>query len=274
MEVNIDIDNNEGGMSGPSGENNINYGNADYNINSSSDENLSIFEKNKNLNKERIGFFTFLMNSTKGEMAFDEFQKILYWNGVLEIFLFVICFCLFISQPSQFWRNIFFILHAARGVLSLLILYYLPSTSTVIKNLEGFENESLSNILNKIFVEYKKLLINNEKKIRTLMYGYWILTIINFLMDIIIFAVLLHEWGDNDFNFRNIATLVLIVILFISNLSMLFWFGQLNYFLPPEMSGPVVRASLFESKKLVQAIGANVKKNVLSRQVGSSLRKE
>lgn len=53
---------------------------------------------------------------------------------------------------------------------------------------------------------------------------------------------------------------------------MLFWFGQLKYFLPPEMSGPVVRAALFETKKLIQAISANVKKNVLSRQVGSSLR--
>ena len=30
-----------------------------------------IYEKNRELNKQRIGFFTFLMNSTKGEMAFD-----------------------------------------------------------------------------------------------------------------------------------------------------------------------------------------------------------
>ena len=48
-----------------------------------------IYEKNRELNKQRIGFFTFLMNSTKGEMAFDEFQKILFWNGILDIFLFL-----------------------------------------------------------------------------------------------------------------------------------------------------------------------------------------
>lgn len=53
---------------------------------------------------------------------------------------------------------------------------------------------------------------------------------------------------------------------------MLFWFGQLKYFLPPEMSGPVVRAALFQSKQLVDAIGVTVRKNVLRRQVGSSLR--
>ena len=150
-----------------------------------------IYEKNKELNKQRIGFFSFLMNSAKGEMAFDGFQKILFWNGIFDIFLFFICFCLFCSYASQFWRNIFFVGHAVRGVISILILKYLPTTSSVIENLQNFENESL-----------------------TSMYAYWITTIINFLIDIIIFFVLLHEWGDKDYNFRNIATLIIIVLLF------------------------------------------------------------
>ena len=173
-----------------------------------------IYEKNRELNKQRIGFFTFLMNSTKGEMAFDEFQKILFWNGILDIFLFFICFCLFLSYASQFWRNIFFIGHAIRGGVSLLILKYLPTTSSVIESLNNFENESLQAIHNKIYEQYKKLLLQNERKIRPSMYTYWIITVIDFLIDIIIFFVLLHEWGDKEYNFRNIATLIIIVILY------------------------------------------------------------
>ena len=173
-----------------------------------------IYEKNRDLNKQRIGFFTFLMNSTKGELAFDEFQKILFWNGILDIFLFFICFCLFLSYASQFWRNIFFIGHAIRGVVSILILKYLPTTSSVIENLNNFENESLPTIHNKIYELYKKLLEQNERKIRPSMYTYWIITVIDFLIDIIIFFVLLHEWGDKDYNFRNIATLIIIAMLF------------------------------------------------------------
>ena len=157
-----------------------------------------IYQKNKELNKQRIGFFTFLMNSAKGEMAFDGFQKILFWNGIFDIFLFFICFCLFCSYASQFWRNIFFVGHAVRGVVSLLILKYLPRTSTIIQNLENFENESLEVIHNKIYEEYKKLLMQNENRIRPSMYTYWIITIIDFLIDIIIFFVLLHEWGDKE----------------------------------------------------------------------------
>ena len=54
---------------------------------------------------------------------------------------------------------------------------------------------------------------------------------------------------------------------------MLFWFGELKYFLPPEMSGPIVNAALFQSKKLAEAIRDTMKKNVMTRNVGSSLRK-
>ena len=191
----------------------------DINIDNEPNNNLDpnvrkIYEKNKELNKERIGFFTFLMNSAKGEMAFDRFQKILFWNGIFVIFLFFICFCLFCSYASQFWRNIFFVGHAVRGVVSILILKYLPMTSSVIQNLDNFENESLPAIHNKIYEEYKRLLMQNERKIRPSMYAYWIITIIDFLIDIIIFFVLLHEWGDKDYNFRNIATLIIIVLLF------------------------------------------------------------
>ena len=173
-----------------------------------------IYEKNRELNKQRIGFFTFLMNSTKGEMAFEEFQAILFWNGILDIFLFLICFCLFCSYASQFWRNLFFIGHAGRGVVSIIILKFLPTTSSVIESLNNFENESLQEIHNKIYEQYKNLLVQNERKIRPTMYTYWIITFIDFLIDIIIFCVLLHEWGDKDYNFRNIATLIIIVILF------------------------------------------------------------
>ena len=54
---------------------------------------------------------------------------------------------------------------------------------------------------------------------------------------------------------------------------MLFWFGELKYFLPPDMSGPIVHATLFQSKRLIEAIRDTMKKNMMNRNVGSSLRK-
>ena len=189
------------------------------NIDNEQNEQLSpsvkqIYIKNRELNKERIGFFTFLLNSSKAEMLFDRFQNILFWNSIYDIFLFFICFCLFCSYASQFWPNIFFIGHAIRGVVSILILKRLPTSANIIRNLDNFENESLQAIHNKIYEEFKKLLKQNENKIRLLIYTYWIITVIDFLIDIIIFFVLLHQWGKEEYNFRNIATLIIIVLLF------------------------------------------------------------
>lgn len=58
-----------------------------------------------------------------------------------------------------------------------------------------------------------------------------------------------------------------------SNLSMLFWFGELKYILPPDMSGPFIHAALFQSKKLLEAVRTTMKKNILTKNVGRSLRK-
>ena len=71
---------------------------------------------------------------------------------------------------------------------------------------------------------------------------------------------------------NNFLSILYYIIYIVSNLSMLFWFGQLKYFLPPEMSGPIVTAALFQTKKLVEAIGITVRKNVLRRNVGRSMR--
>ena len=90
------------------------------NIDNEPNENLNpeeknIYQKNKELNKQRIGFFTFLMNSSKGEMIFGAFQNILFWNGIFDLFLFFISFCLLCSYAKQFWPNIFFYRSCSKG---------------------------------------------------------------------------------------------------------------------------------------------------------------
>ena len=54
---------------------------------------------------------------------------------------------------------------------------------------------------------------------------------------------------------------------------MLFWFGELKYFLPPDMSGPIVHAALFQSKRLIEVMRDTMRRNMMNRNVGSSLRK-
>ena len=54
---------------------------------------------------------------------------------------------------------------------------------------------------------------------------------------------------------------------------MLFWCAELKYLLPPDMSESIVHASLFQSKRLIEAMRDTMRRNMMNRNVGSSLRK-
>jgi hypothetical protein len=46
---------------------------------------------------------------------------------------------------------------------------------------------------------------------------------------------------------------------------MLFWFLELKYFLPPYMSGPIVDATVLQTKRLIESVSYYVKTNILRR---------
>ncbi len=54
---------------------------------------------------------------------------------------------------------------------------------------------------------------------------------------------------------------------------MALWLTDINYILPPEMSGPIVDAILFQSKRLLDSMGYAIKTNIFRRKVGNNLRK-
>lgn len=53
---------------------------------------------------------------------------------------------------------------------------------------------------------------------------------------------------------------------------MALWLTDLKYFLPPEISGPLVDLILFQSKRLIQSLNFVIRTNILRRSVGNNLR--
>ena len=47
------------------------------------------------------------MNSSKAEMLFDRFQKILFWNSIYDIFLFFYAFVYFVLMQVNFGLILF-----------------------------------------------------------------------------------------------------------------------------------------------------------------------
>ena len=178
------------------------------------ESNNAIYEKNKGVNKEKIQFYNFLIYCTKSEIAIQEVQLMFYWIGILEFFIFFLSFCLFCSYPKQFWRFWFFIFHIARGFTGFMILKRLPRTSDIISKLDNYENLPVNEIQTNLYKAYSKLVTDDSDKIKPLFITYWLITAVNILLDIILFFVFLHDWGNINYNFRNFMTLIIICVLF------------------------------------------------------------
>ena len=164
------------------------------------------------------------INCTKSEISIQEIQLIFYWIGIIECFTFFLSFCLFCSYPKQFWRNWFFIFHVARAFVGFLILKRLPKTSEIISKLDQFENLSVSEIQLNLYKSYSKLISVDSDQIKPLFIVYWLITGVNILLDIIIFCVFLHDWGNINYNFRNFMSLLIICVLFSKILFFLIFF--------------------------------------------------
>ncbi len=174
----------------------------------------SIYTKNLKINKEKLSFWTFLMYSTKAEVYICEFHNLLFWVSLLELFLYLIGLALFISSPknfSEFWA---FTTHAIRAVLGLIVLRRLPNSSDVIEEIREFENSTIEDVQSQILETYKNLLTKNEGRLKTILKAYFAFTIIDIIIDNVIFFFLLQKWSRNEYSLENLFALVLIVIFF------------------------------------------------------------
>ena len=218
-------------------------------------ESKSIYDKNKETNKEKLQFFNFLMYATKGEIAIDEFQTNLFWTGATEAFVFLFAIILFITKPSKFWPLLFFITHLLRSICGFFILKYIPSSSKIINNLNKYENLPVNEIEKSIYSDYRNLISSKLFLIKKLLLVYWGITFLNIIEDIIIFCCFISTWGRSDYNFRNIVTLVLICILLTCDFVFIIWFGSFRIHYPPEISSAITKSVFGEIKNLRNIIG-------------------
>lgn len=171
-------------------------------------------EKNKQINLDKIGFYKFLIYSTKAEIHINSFQDLLYWVSLLEISLYVLSILLFISSPSNFYIFWTFTIHAVRGIIGLILLFRIPNSHLAVENIENCDSSSIVALQEQLASNYIKLLQDNESRIKTLLIVYFILTIIDIIVDNIIFFYLITKWENQEYSLTNIIGLLLIVIFF------------------------------------------------------------
>ena len=193
---------------------------SDSNTNGPSDSGNNtnlLYQKNYKTNKEKFQFWKFLMYGTKAEVHINEFYGLLYWVSIMELALFILGLILFFGSPKTFSVFWVFVTHVIRAILGLLLLKRLPCTYQVIEELKEYENSSIEDVENQIIQLYKNLLSNNESRIRPVLIWYFVFTIIDIIIDNIIFFFLLQQWNNSLYGLQNIISLIMIVAFFSNN---------------------------------------------------------
>ena len=210
----IDIENNDNYNQNYRGDNQAK--NIEDNSNEIEKMNL-IIENNRRVNHDKVGFFKFLIYSTKAEIHINSFKSLLYWVSLCEIFLYILSVLLFLSSPSTFYIFWTFTTHLIRGIIGLIALFRIPDSYLSLENVERYDSSSIESLQRDLTSNFLQILQENEPRIKPLLITYFVFTIINCLVDNIIFFYLLIEWDDQELSLANIIGLILIIVFFRKN---------------------------------------------------------
>jgi hypothetical protein len=221
----------------------------------SSGNNINIPTKKKN---RTLQYYKFLFYSMKTEIKVHDFLKLLRNSNTAELSLWTISVVLFANIPKNFpvlkegeiskakYSGVFLwfhIIHVLRACLGMYVGYKLPRSYQIMDILQNITNEKLAKTLfNDIM---RETLLKNAvfviKERKVLIFAYFIITIINTIIDIIDFLVVLVNISKCAASAKVvfITYLIIAIIYLVIDLAYFFWGGQLKYIFPPDYLKPI-----------------------------------
>ena len=231
--------------------------NSDFNDNATNfeeNQNKSINNNtNNNIKKKNrtLQYYKFLFYTMKTEIKTNDFLKLLRNTNTLELALWTISVVLYANVPKDFpilkegeknktkysgtflWFHIFHVIHACFG---MYIGYKLPRSFQIMDFLTSLSKEKLSKTLfNDIIRETlydKVILVVKKNKMNIIIY--FIISIINILIDVIEFFWILIELPRvcDSARVEFLTYFFINLVYLISNFAYFFYFGQLKYIFP------------------------------------------
>jgi hypothetical protein len=155
-------------------------------------QNQSVKKKNRTLQ-----FFKFLLYSLKMEVKNNEFLVLVKTTSVTESILWFLSIVLYFDSGSKYFIVWLQIIHLIRGVIGLYILDKVPMSYDLIENM----NVDVKSLETKVYNDIVRDVINEKalpkfKEIKLSLLSYFLLTIINFFIDIIGFLYSLAHLGE------------------------------------------------------------------------------
>ena len=221
-----------------------------YNIDSNEVNGLK--KKNRTLQ-----YYKFLFYSMKTELKLHDFIKLVRISNSGEIAIWIISLILYANTPKDFpklsegekstsYKNAFIwfhFIHVLRAVLGLFLIHTFPRSFEVINNLENNSDSKLEKTLFNDLIR-ETIFFNVTEKIKPKKIPviiYLIMTVINFVFDMIDFLVILGSLSGAKPEAKVVLLtyLIISVLYVVIDLSYIFWTGQLKYVFPQDYLKPI-----------------------------------
>ena len=215
-------------------------------------ENNGLKKKNRTLQ-----YYKFLFYSMKTELKLHDFVKLVRASNAGEIAVWIISLILYANTPKDFpnlseggksapYKNAFIwfhFIHVLRAALGIFLIHSLPKSFQVINSLESNSDEKLERTLFNDLIR-ETIYFNVTEKIKPKkipIFIYLIMTVVNFVFDLIDFLVILSglSGAKPEAKVVLLTYLLISVLYMIIDLSYVFWTGQLKYVFPREYLKPI-----------------------------------
>jgi len=186
--------------------NNNNLNKNNFNINSNAgvpDYLLDVPEDKQTKTEKTINFYKFLLYSIKIEQKILEFFNIMRSSAISEISVWVLSACILASIPTNLeitnkhfvWVHIFHLLRAANGIV---LIFRLPKTYEIIPLMENDVLITKEKTYNEILREVgNREIMPKIEANKWFLVGYFLLTFVNMIIDIIDFISTLGNVDPN-----------------------------------------------------------------------------
>ena len=226
------------------------------NLNSMTDI-KKIYEENKRRNKMKIDTTEFMSYCVKVELLFQTLQSYLYWISLIELVIFLVLFFMFCSSPKSLSKIWWYIFHFFRGLIGIVIIYFLPKTYQIIENLKEIP-DILNQLKASLIKSFFDLLQPNKKKLKILLLCYFSLTTLCTVIDIMMFCVFAPDIGIAENGKPFVFMLFSSIIYIYSDFIYFSFFSSFKYYFNKKQHDEIQRATIigfFDQIKIGMAKG-------------------
>lgn len=184
-----------------------------------------------------------------------ELSSGIFWCSVVEMFMFLLTFSLFLTTPGTMAPIFLHILHIPRGVVGGLIVWKMPNSQDLI--LEAAADSTNQKVTHEMFGAFilssaQKSLKKVSDTLSKLLLAYFILTCISFMFDIVDFfiGVSYLQNGVTEYSYGATCILILSSIFVTLDLYYIIWAVSFKIKLPSSLSGVVIQALIGIFKNL------------------------